>query len=64
MLVPLFLGCSPQQPANPETSGSESQLMTLLRVGGYKKYCKFQINCKFNDCVDEYLISHIFHEYA
>lgn len=51
MLVPLFLGCSPQQPASPEPSGSESQLMTPLRVGGYKKYFKFQINCKFNDCV-------------
>lgn len=38
--------------------------MTPLRVGGYQKYCKFQINCKFNDCVYEYLISHISHEYA
>lgn len=38
--------------------------MTPHRVGELKKYRNFQINCEFNDCVHEYLITHIFHEYA
>lgn len=42
----------------PETAPGSS------RGGGEKKCCKFQINCKFNDCVHEYLITHISHEYA
>lgn len=61
---PPLLGCSPLHPPLRAPPGSQSQLVTPRRAGEPKKCCNFQINCEFNDCVHEYLITHIFHEYA
>lgn len=58
------LGCSPQQLGRLASYGRQSCLWLLVGWGRWKKNSKFQINCKFNDCVHEYLIIYICHEYA
>lgn len=46
------------------SSGSQSRLWLLVGWERWKRNSEFQINCEFNDCVHEYLIIYIYHEYA